>query len=116
DRILEWDPFAMPIMSEVAGTIRYEDLVPGATYTEVLDAVTGLSHRVVTEAKAKEDLSKQPRIIVTDEQGNPIVVQGSKRIASYTLPVGANIVVNPGDVIDAGTVTAKVQRESTKTK
>ena len=116
DRILEWDPFAMPIMSEVAGTIKYEDLVPGATYTEVLDAVTGLSHRVVTEAKAKEDLSKQPRLILTDNSGNPIVVPGTKRIASYTLPVGANIVVNPGDTIDAGTVIAKVQRESTKTK
>jgi DNA-directed RNA polymerase subunit beta' len=116
DRILEWDPFAMPIMSEVAGTIKYEDLVPGATYTEVLDAVTGLSHRVVTEAKAKEDLSKQPRLILVDDSGNPIVVPGTKRIASYTLPVGANIVVNPGDTIDAGTVIAKVQRESTKTK
>ena len=116
DRILEWDPFAMPIMSEVAGTIKYEDLVPGATYTEILDAVTGLSHRVVTEAKAKEDLSKQPRILITDDAGNPIIVPGTKRVASYTLPVGANIVVNPGDKIDGGFVIAKVQRESTKTK
>jgi len=116
DRILEWDPFAMPIMSEVAGTVKYEDLVQGATYTEVLDAVTGLSHRVVTEAKAKEDLSKQPRILICDDAGNPIVVPGTKRVASYTLPVGANIVVNPGDKIDGGFVIAKVQRESTKTK
>jgi len=116
DRILEWDPFAMPIMSEVSGTIKYEDLVQGATYTEILDAVTGLSHRVVTEAKAKEDLSKQPRILICDDAGNPIIVPGTKRIASYTLPVGANIVVNPGDKIDGGFVVAKVQRESTKTK
>ena len=116
DRILEWDPFAMPIMSEVAGTVKYEDLSPGATYTEILDAVTGLSHRVVTEAKAKEDLSKQPRILICDDQGNPIIVPGTKRIASYSLPVGANIVVNPGDKIDGGFVIAKVQRESTKTK
>lgn len=116
DRILEWDPFAMPIMSEVSGTIKYEDLVQGATYTEILDAVTGLSHRVVTEAKAKEDLSKQPRILICDDAGNPIIVPGTKRIASYTLPVGANIVVNPGDKIDGGFVIAKVQRESTKTK
>jgi DNA-directed RNA polymerase subunit beta' len=116
DRILEWDPFAMPIMSEVAGTIKYEDLVQGATYTEVLDAVTGLSHRVVTEAKGKEDLSKQPRILICDDAGNPIIVPGTKRVASYTLPVGANIVVNPGDKIDGGFVIAKVQRESTKTK
>src|SRR5690606_24020316 len=51
DRILEWDPFAMPIMSEVVGTVKYEDLVQGATYNEVLDSVTGLSHRVIIEAK-----------------------------------------------------------------
>ncbi len=116
DKILEWDPFAMPIMSEVAGTVKYEDLVVGATFTEVVDSVTGLSHRVVIEAKAKEDLSKQPRIVIVDDNGTPIIVPGTKRIASYSLPVGANIVVNPGDKIDGGIVIAKVQRESTKTK
>ena len=116
DRILEWDPFAMPIMSEVAGTVKYEDLVQGATYTEVLDAVTGLSHRVIIEAKGKEDISKQPRILIVDDAGNPIIVPGTKRIASYSLPVGANVVVSSGDKIDGGFVIAKVQRESTKTK
>ena len=116
DRILEWDPFAMPIMSEVSGTVKYEDLVQGATYTEVLDAVTGLSHRVIIEAKGKEDLSKQPRILIVDDSGNPIIVPGTKRIASYSLPVGANVVVSAGDKIDGGFVIAKVQRESTKTK
>ncbi len=116
DRILEWDPFAMPIMTEVSGTVKYEDLVQGATYTEVLDAVTGLSHRVIIEAKGKEDISKQPRILIVDDAGNPIIVPGTKRIASYSLPVGANVVVNSGDKIDGGFVIAKVQRESTKTK
>lgn len=116
DKILEWDPFAMPIISEVAGTVKYEDLVLGATFTEVVDSVTGLSHRVVTEAKAKEDLSKQPRLVVVDDAGHPILVPGTKRVASYTLPVGSNIVVNPGDKIDGGIIIAKVQRESTKTK
>ncbi len=116
DRILEWDPFAMPIMSEVSGTVKYEDLVQGATYTEVLDAVTGLSHRVIIEAKGKEDLSKQPRILIVDDSGNPVMVPGTKRIASYSLPVGANVVVSAGDKIDGGFVIAKVQRESTKTK
>jgi DNA-directed RNA polymerase subunit beta' len=116
DKILEWDPFAMPIISEVAGTVKYEDLVLGATYTEVVDSVTGLSHRVVTEAKAKEDLSKQPRVVICDDKGQPILVPGTKRLASYTLPVGSNVVVNPGDKVDGGIVIAKVQRESTKTK
>ena len=116
DKILEWDPFAMPIITEVAGTVKFEDLVLNATYNEVVDSVTGLAHRVVIEAKAKEDVSKQPRLVVCDDEGNPLVVPGTKRIASYSLPVGANIVVNPGDKIDGGVVIAKVQRESTKTK
>jgi DNA-directed RNA polymerase subunit beta' len=116
DKILEWDPFAMPIISEVAGTVKYEDLVLGATYTENVDSVTGLSHRVVIEAKGKEDLSKQPRVVICDDAGVPVVVPGTKRIASYTLPVGSNVVVNPGDKIDGGVIMAKVQRESTKTK
>src|SRR5690606_27549099 len=53
DRILEWDPFAMPIMSEVAGTVKYEDLVQGATYTEVLDAVRSEERRVGKECRTR---------------------------------------------------------------
>src|SRR5690606_19820996 len=60
DKILEWDPFAMAIIGEVAGTVKFEDLVIGSTYVEVMDSVTGLSHRVVIESKSREDLSKQP--------------------------------------------------------
>jgi DNA-directed RNA polymerase subunit beta' len=116
DKIIEWDPFAMPIISEVAGNVKFEDLVLGATYIEVVDSVTGLSHRVVIEAKGREDLSKQPRIVIVDDAGHPITVPGTKRVASYTLPVGANVVVTTGDKIDGGIVIAKVQRESTKTK
>ncbi len=116
DRILEWDPFSMTIISEIAGTVVYEDLVLGATYTENVDSVTGLSHRVIIEAKGKDDISKQPRIVIVDDAGKPLIVPGTKRIASYSLPVGANVVVNQGDKIDGGIVIAKVQRESTKTK
>ena len=116
EKILEWDPFAMPVMSEVKGKVRFEDMIVGSTVREEVDAVTGLSHKVVTETKVKEDASKQPQIIILDENDNPIVVAGTKRQAVYRLPVGAHITVNEGDVIDAGTVVAKVQRESTKTK
>ena len=116
DKILEWDPFTMPVMSEVKGTVKFEDMVLGSTISEETDAVTGLSHKVVTESKTKEDASKQPQIILLDEAGNPIAVDGTKRQAIYRLPVGSHITVNEGDIIDAGTVVAKVQRETTKTK
>ena len=75
-----------------------------------------LSHRVVTESKNKEDAGKQPRIVIVDEENEPILVPGTKRHAIYRLPVNSHIVVNEGDVAFAGVAIAKVQRESTKTK
>ena len=116
DKILEWDPFAMAFIGEVAGKVKFEDMIVGSTVKEEVDAVTGLSHKVVIEAKGKEDASKQPRIVLVDENDNPILIPGTKRHASYRLPVHANIVVNEGDSVGAGTVLGKVQRESTKTK
>ena len=61
DRIIEWDPFAIPVLAEVSGTVKYEDIVVGQTITEQLDAVTGLAHKVVIESK---DPSLQPRIVI----------------------------------------------------
>jgi DNA-directed RNA polymerase subunit beta' len=116
DKILEWDPFAMPTLAEVSGKVLFEDMVVGSTVREEMDAVTGLSHKVIIESKNKEDASKQPRIVVVDDAGNPILVPGTKRQAVYRLPVGANVTVEEGAMIEAGTVISKVQRESTKTK
>jgi DNA-directed RNA polymerase subunit beta' len=113
DRILEWDPFAIPVLTEVSGTVKYEDLIVGSTVNEQVDAVTGLSHRVVTESK---NPSLQPRIVIVDEKGNPIQIPNTKRFAAYRLQVGANIIVNEGDKVDVGIALSKIQRETTKTK
>ena len=113
DRVLEWDPFAIPVLTEVSGIVKYEDLIVGSTVNEQVDAVTGLSHRVVTESK---NPSLQPRIVIVDENGNPQLVPGTKRYAAYRLQVGANIVVQEGDKIDIGSPVSKLQRETTKTK
>lgn len=113
DRILEWDPFAIPVLTEVSGTVKYEDLIVGSTVNEQVDAVTGLAHKVVTESK---NPSLQPRLVIVDDNGNPILVPGTKRYAAYRLQVGANIIVNDGDKVDVGSALSKVQRETTKTK
>ncbi|MDD0854907.1 DNA-directed RNA polymerase subunit beta' [Halobacteriovorax sp. GB3] len=113
DTLLEWDPFSMPLLTEVQGFVKFEDLVVGATISEQTDAVTGLTQRVVIETK---DPSLQPRISIVDADGNPIIVPGTKRHASYRLQVGANIIVNEGDEVEVGGVLSKVARESTKTK
>jgi DNA-directed RNA polymerase subunit beta' len=110
--VAEWDPFAMPLLTEVAGTVRYEDIIEGVTMTETLDEVTGLSRRTVIESR---DPEARPRITIRDAQGN-IRPLSSDQPASYFLPQGAIITVTDGDEIAAGEVIAKIPRETTKTK
>ncbi|MBI2521310.1 MAG: DNA-directed RNA polymerase subunit beta' [Bdellovibrio sp.] len=113
ETIMEWDPYSQPILTEASGHVKFEDLVTGATVSEQVDAVTGLTHRVVIESK---DPSLQPRLVIVDEKGKPVSIAGTKRTASYRLPLGAHIIVTDGDPINIGTAIAKVQRETTKTK
>ena len=116
EKILEWDPFARPVLSDVAGIIAFEDIEAGKTIVEQVDAVTGLVHRIVIESKMKEDISKKPSIKILDKNGNVVKIPGTKRDAIYRLPIGCLITVTPGDVIEGGFVIGKVQREFVKTK
>ena len=114
NKLIEWDPFAIPILTEVEGKVKFEDLIVDQTLTEQIDAVTGLTTRMVIESK---DPSLRPRITIVDsKKGKPIVVPGTKRVASYRLHIGANIMVQDGEEIGAGTTISKVSRETTKTK
>ena len=113
DKLIEWDPFSIPIITEIAGAVKFEDLIPGSTVAESVDPVTGLTTRVVMESK---DPSLQPRISIVDGSGNPIVVPGTKRHATYRLQTGANIMVQEGEEVKVGHALSKVARESTKTK
>ncbi|MCA9676511.1 MAG: DNA-directed RNA polymerase subunit beta', partial [Myxococcales bacterium] len=109
----EWDPFAMPFVTEVSGYVKYGDVVDGVTMQETLDEITGLSRKTVTESK---DQDARPRITLKDADGNTVRLVNSDNDARYFLPVGANIYVNDGDFIEAGDVIAKIPRETTKTK
>ena len=111
--LAEWDPFSVPILSEVSGVVKYGDIIEGVTMNEVLNEVTGLSSKVIAESK---DPDARPRISIKDESGATIHLPNSEQEARYLLPVGANIVVSEGDVIDAGDVLAKMPRETAKTK
>lgn len=113
DKLIEWDPFAIPVLSEVSGRAKFVDLIVGATVSEALDPVTGLTQKVVMESK---DPSLQPRVEVVDDSGETINVPGTKRKAIYRLQVGANIMVSEGDTIAVGSAISKVSRETTKTK
>ena len=110
--IAEWDPYSTPIISEVEGKAVYEDLEEGLTMQEQFDAVTGLSHKVIIESKT----DKRPKVLITDESGNVVLVKGSQRVGRYNLPVGSNLIIGNEDSIKPGDVIAKIHRETSKTK
>jgi DNA-directed RNA polymerase subunit beta' len=115
----EWDPFAMPIVTEVSGYVKYGDIIDGVTMTESLDELTGMSRKQITESK---DADSRPRITLKDADGNTVKLPSGAfntkdtGEARYFLPVGANIYVNDGDYVEAGDVITKISRETTKTK
>jgi DNA-directed RNA polymerase subunit beta' len=116
--LAEWDPFAMPIVTEVSGYVKYGDIIDGVTMQESLDEITGLSRKTITESK---DADSRPRITLKDADGNTVKLPGSgsnsnEGEARYFLPVGANIFVNDGDYVEAGDVITRISRETTKTK
>src|SRR5258708_39154789 len=104
----------MPILTEVAGQVKYGDLVEGVTITEKLDEVTGLSRKVIIESRAAD---LRPRIsIKSPTSGETLKLPGSTLDARYLLPVGANIVVQDGDDLSAGHARAQKPRETPKTE
>jgi len=113
--LAEWDPFAMPILSEVSGVLKFGDILQGVTMEEKTDEVTGLISRVIVESK---DPDARPRISVKDSKDANITLKlpGSNAMARYLMPVGANILVTEGERVEAGDVIAKIPRETTKTK
>jgi len=103
--LVEWDPYTNSILTEVAGTIAFGDIIEGLTMTEDFDEITGLSSKNIISHR---DEKKQPRISIKDDEG--------ETLRRYILPAGAHISVNEGDRVNAGDVIVKIPRESAKTK
>jgi DNA-directed RNA polymerase subunit beta' len=112
EALAEWDPYTMPILTEISGKVKFGDILEGVTMEEQVDEVTGLSRKVVIEAR---DADKRPRITIKDEAGKTAKI-GESTIGRYYLPVGSNIAVQEDSIISAGDVIAKIPRETTKTK
>jgi DNA-directed RNA polymerase subunit beta' len=105
DSLTTFDPFSDPIISEYDGYVRFEDIIPGSTLKEEINAETSNIDKKITEFAADRE-SKQPRIIITDEAGNEIF--------AYLLPGGAYLNVEDGEVVKAGKTLAKMLKESAK--
>jgi len=112
--LTEWDPFTIPIMTEVAGIVKFGDVIPERTMQEKRDNVTGKISRIIVDSR---DVDIRPRISIKDPKGKTLKVPGSQKAsARYFLPVGAIIMVTEGQEVTPGTVLAKIPRETTKTK
>jgi len=112
--LVEWDPFTIPILTEVSGRLKFGDIYEGKTMQERLDPVTGKSSKVIV---ASGDPDVRPRISIKDSKGKTIQLSGdSGATARYFLPTGAIIMVSEGDEVHASDVLAKIPRETTKTK
>ncbi len=110
DRMAEWDPFTMPVITENPGVVKFVDLIEGKTLTEQADEATGITQRVVTEyraaSKSKEDL--RPRLTLLDA--------ASGEAGRYMLAAGATLSVEDGAQVSGGDVLARVSREAAKTR
>ncbi len=104
ETFVQWDPYNVPILSEKAGRVQFQDIIEGVTMKQEMDEATQQEAKVIIEHK--EDL--HPQIVISDDKGEPI--------ANYPIPSGAHIVVNEGDKIVAGTLMAKTPRKTSKTK
>jgi DNA-directed RNA polymerase subunit beta' len=113
DLLAEWDPFSIPILAEVDGIVKFGDIIEGRTMQEQLDEVTGLSRKVIVEFRGTD---LRPRVSLKDKKGKTAKVPGSNAVARHLLSVGSNIVVSEGDEVSAGSILAKIPRETTKTK
>ncbi len=113
ERIAEWDPFSIPILAEVEGTIKFGDIIEGKTMQELVDETTGLSRKVIVEYR---DLDLRSRVSIKDKSGKTAKAPGTNADARHLLSVGANLVVAEGDPVKAGDIIAKIPRETTKTK
>jgi DNA-directed RNA polymerase subunit beta' len=112
--LAEWDPYTIPILTEVEGTVKFGDVLDGETMQEKRDNVTGRISRFIIESRQGE---LRPRISIKDAENKTANLPSStKGQARYHLPIGAIIMVNEGDLVKAGTVLARIPRETTKTK
>jgi DNA-directed RNA polymerase subunit beta' len=115
-RLAEWDPYTRPIMTEVTGTIDFEDVVDGVSVLESADEATGITKRQVIDWRSTpRGIDLKPAIVIKDKEGNVAKLDRGGE-ARFLLSVDAILSVEPGQKITAGEVIARFPMESAKTK
>jgi DNA-directed RNA polymerase subunit beta' len=116
DKLVEWDPYTLPILTEVSGTATFVDLVEGASVREILDEATGITAKVVTDwRQATRGADLKPRITLRDKKGKALKLTSGQE-ATYFLSLDAVLSVENNSEVHAGDVLARIPRESSKTR
>jgi DNA-directed RNA polymerase subunit beta' len=116
DRLVEWDPYTIPIITEKDGIAHYVDLIEGLSMRETVDEATGISSKVVVDWKQQPRGSDlRPRITLRDEDGEVLTLANGLE-ARYFMSVDAILSVENGAHVKAGDVLARIPRESSKTR
>ena len=116
--VATWDPHNHPIVSEVAGFVRFVDFVDGVTVIEKTDELTGLASREITDPKRRGSQAKELRPIVriVDKKGEDLNIPGTDLPAQYLLPPRSVVNLQDGDAVNVGDVVAKIPQEASKTR
>ena len=116
--VAQWDPHTHPIITEVAGRLKFIDMIEGITMTRQTDELTGLSSIVVTASKQRSTSGKElrPMVRLVDVEGNDLYLSGSKVPAHYFLPEGTILNKEDGSSVGVGDVVARIPQETSKTR
>ncbi|HKD47121.1 MAG TPA: hypothetical protein VKB67_05510, partial [Rhizomicrobium sp.] len=118
DRLAEWNPNALPVLTDVEGIVKYEDLIAGVTVREVSDEKTGVSNKVVMDSRgtgSKNAPDLRPSIVIVDKKGKTIQLPGGGE-ARYSISADAILSVEDGAEVRAGDVLARIPTEGAKTR
>ncbi len=115
-KLAEWDPYTIPIITDKDGIAKYADLIEGVSVREVVDEATGISSKVVIDWKQQQRGSElKPRIVLHDKQGRALQLANGLE-ARYFMSVDAILSIENGAEVKAGDVLARIPRESSKTR
>jgi len=116
--VAQWDPHTHPVVTEVAGFIKFQDFIDGVTVTTQLDEVTGLSSTVVLDPKQRGSSGRDLRPVVklVNAKGKEITFANTDIPAIYALPAGALVSLEDGAKVSVGDVIARIPQESSKTR
>jgi len=116
--VATWDPHTHPVVTEVAGLIKFQDFIDGITVQSQVDEVTGLSSTVVMDPKQRSSSGKDLRPVVKllNTKGKEVTFANTDIPAVYALPSGAIVSLEDGAKVSVGDVIARIPQESSKTR